>query len=133
MRKLAYRAWHKTQQKMYRVIGWREDDDGQLVVWCKDEHGITLRFADTINGIPGLTVLMQSTGLQDRHGNEVYEGDRVYNPDYDEQGVVTWVNNGPGFLVLNPNKTGCFVLHCAWEIIGNIYETPELLESEVTK
>jgi len=73
-------------------------------------------------------ILMEFTGRIDRLGKEVYEGDIVQGDAIDVQGIVTWISTLPGFTILNPEKTGAFVLHGGWQIIGNIYENGDLLE-----
>lgn len=80
--------------------------------------------------------LMQFTGLHDKNGKEIYEGDIVYlyHESYDEphKQVVEWHKNGGGYYAeddfgydyLPPLSEDDFEL----EIIGNIYENPELLK-----
>lgn len=60
-------------------------------------------------------------------GRKVYEGDIVYCADYDVRGVVTWSKTGNGFIILAQDKTGAYVLHDLWEVVGSIHENPDLL------
>lgn len=70
--------------------------------------------------------VMQFTGLKDKNGNPIYEGDIVNLTNDSETGAYTtievkWFRNQCGFNV-NGNCEGDY------EIIGNIYENPELLK-----
>lgn len=73
--------------------------------------------------------LMQSTGLKDKNGTEIYEGDIVKNI-YDEIYVVKWFDAGFHLEEKYNGGFDYFELHFGdnKEVIGNIYENPELLE-----
>ena len=77
----------------------------------------------------------QYTGCKDANGNEIYEGDilkcKLYNGDY-ENYVIVWDEEDACFDAFNKDKSN-FMVTSIWtasEIIGNIYENPELLEVE---
>lgn len=86
-------------------------------------------------------VLMQYTGLSDRKGVEIYEGDIVKNHrnDFADEIILCrwqepvddghWTLEKPGFKFerINGAGTTIWVAHKHFEVIGNIYETPELL------
>lgn len=89
---------------------------------------------------------MQCTGLKDKNGKLIYEGDILFeywkNEVYPKgkYWIVKWNKNQANFYIemINPSK---FENRSEWhlarhdldyEIIGNIYENKELLESEVT-
>jgi len=87
------------------------------------------------NSIPeSFTELMQYTGLKDKNGKEIYEGDVitcVYSNTGDDirhKAIVEWVEDFCGF-----EPWVRYDSDCQWydggdpEIIGNIYENPELL------
>lgn len=123
---------------------------------CWDEPNKTMRFNDEIviwggqvyinekkeldAKIKGFSCLpeylMQSTGLKDKNGTEIYEGDLVQN-GRGEIGYVTYLLQETGFVVVLKNtdyrlghrNTGESYDMAYWhEIIGNIYENTELLE-----
>ena len=81
---------------------------------------------------------MQSTGLFDKNGKEIFEGDvvRMRNPrDRRQIGMfqVVRVVNSPMLGLLDKNlTTEIFNLYehmrNYYEIIGNVYENPEMLE-----
>lgn len=72
----------------------------------------------------------QFTGLRDKNGKEIYEGDVVvYPPRPDDKMEVRWINYAIGFRLI-PNLIS--VANDSWaalEVIGNIHENPELLRS----
>ena len=76
----------------------------------------------------------QYTGLTDKNGDKIFEGDIVEGQDYDEEdgyGVVTWDDGA--FWVKNNHYSGTFCDNYygyEFEIIGNIHDNPELLTVE---
>ncbi len=72
--------------------------------------------------------LMQFTGLLDKNGKEIYEGD-ILRTDFD---FVAEVVFGQGFFYIETKEDVECVALCEWcdhmsEVIGNIHESPELL------
>ena len=68
--------------------------------------------------------LMQYTGLKDKNGVEIYEGDIV------EHGEVRWHEGGFCLYVESTNQEPTKMTgdRCRrWQILGNIHQNPELL------
>lgn len=72
--------------------------------------------------------LMQFTGLLDKNGKEIYEGD-ILKSNFGRVGPVVWYRRG--FFIQAeslPNGVTDFLVWEQSEVIGNIYENPELLK-----
>lgn len=126
-----FRAWDKLNNEMYVVeqINFNRGEFESI------GYGITsLRGADVIE-------LMQSTGLKDKNGKEIFEGDVIAIEVDDTEMPIN-------ARVFQNSKIGILMFHVfednedvpmvellednsvAFEIIGNIYENLELLEVE---
>lgn len=77
-------------------------------------------------------ILMQYTGLKDKNGKEIYEGDILRNPDSQKSDFFVKFNPGGWDAVYKGNFTlslyPILSEHSGCEIIGNIYFNPELLK-----
>jgi len=76
--------------------------------------------------------ISQFTGLHDKNGVEIYEGDILSNSmAYPMVSSVKWNNDKALFNAISKHRTSwLFSANALFEVIGNIYENPELLESK---
>ncbi len=72
----------------------------------------------TTNYLKRWDALMQYTGLKDKNGKEIYEGDIVKAVFNSSIHRVEWRNDQSQWSIGGFGQ---------WEVIGNIYENPELL------
>ena len=106
-REIKFRAWDGERMKDVTSIGWI---DGEV------DYISTPKISAPADDF----VLMQYTGLKDKNGKEIYEGD-VLKGRYN--GAVEWSTSS--------------VCYGGWtdfwkesEIIGNIYENPDLIKTQ---
>lgn len=133
--KQKFRAWDSAKKEMFKDT-FAITESGQVVVVeqesvvCPPDYV----FVDHL-------VIMQSTGLFDKNGREIFEGDIIANgPDV----MCMKRHNTLGFYVEKKGKVE-FIADCAvleefeedakeiadsLEIIGNIYENKDILEEE---
>jgi uncharacterized phage protein (TIGR01671 family) len=118
-REIKFRAWDKVNK---RIISWEK--------FTKSNYPLNL-FSHIQDYY---WEMMQYTGIKDKNGKEIYESDIVKNRD--EIRLVKWRNYGFSFI---PIKNAIGIMTCVsgrkrqnktstFEVIGNIYENPELLE-----
>lgn len=70
---------------------------------------------------------MQYTGLKDKNGKEIYEGDLV-KTNYGKIGSIVYHEERAAFIIHDSNHFNELLYHEYYtEVIGNIYENPELL------
>lgn len=149
-REIKFRAWNKKNSKMVYQTQY---------AFLFTKNGITVDKYNSYNDYDGLMAIdeptiMQFTGLLDKNGKEIYEGDivKVLDRDWsdaekDTRILIVYYRNDRYLLI---NKAGIEeseksepnIYNQEWyevslfreygrdrcEIIGNIYENPELLK-----
>jgi uncharacterized phage protein (TIGR01671 family) len=149
MSDIKFRAWVNNSGMFYGV---GVDRDGNPMFY--DPHNGPL---DGSHEYPcyenffGKATTMQYTGLKDKNGKEIYEGDivvldgEIIGPNDETLGVIKF-NAGEGFMVYpSGDDTGLSwslmtqVYHdgrdinVGWEVIGNVHKNPELLNEKESK
>jgi len=153
MREIKFRAWHKAEKKMYgnpentcwvemlRVSGEAGFDECDVDLTTENGEGQSVSFDEV--------VLMQYTGLHDKNGKEIYEGDILNHKALRPSPNGGWYLESPSFQRENAGmvkyENGQYILETdyllydkrlsrnlrddrfkTFEVIGNIYENPEL-------
>ncbi|MDV7743636.1 YopX family protein [Enterococcus mundtii] len=124
-----FRAWDKETQLLINVL---------VIDWLNElvdlEGGRIDRQFDEVE-------LMQSTGLKDKNDVEIFERDIIKNSNR-STGYVIYLQQEAGFVVvlkksdyrLGHRNTGeSYAEATNHEVIGNIYENPELLDSNLVE
>lgn len=128
MREIKFRVWD----------GYKMHYPPVVEIGVCGVNGLTSASFQSENG--GYTTsayVMQFTGLHDKNGKEIYEGDVVRHPDGSVFCVVwsssdcafrAWYPTDPKYIMssimLQIGKKGLAI------VIGNIHDNPELMESE---
>lgn len=123
MRKIRFRAYYKPEKRMIYDIQNEFEERIELGMDC---------FADYLNNDD--FVVEQDTGLKDKNGESIWEGDIVKMPDWQTSPKFEAVELAEQSCGFEPFIRGCY--EC-WspsgeevEVVGNINENPELLEEK---
>lgn len=127
--KLKFRVWNKEEKRFINFVDVKKQEI-EFNFDTKDNYFL-------IECDPGKYKILQCTGLRDKNGKLVYEKDILLSPDYDEpyMVIVEWGNekgyivkawNGKEFEYALSDDTLESLKY--FEIIGNEFENPELLE-----
>lgn len=134
---IKFRVWHKDGKVMLsNYLGFIITDGGQLLIESMLGDEATMEKVELDN-----YTVMQSTGLKDKNGTKIFEGDIVrwtrlsrsfdletYETRTDDLEVI-WCDYNAGFLA----QDGTLLYYEdseQYEVIGNIHENPELLEDK---
>ena len=121
MREIRFRAWDKINEIMCPVL---IIDFATEQYWLGGNADGVIHFKDA--------ELLEITGLKDKNGTEIYEGDilrAIKNCLTKEGEIIKAVKFEDGCFLSDDVALKISVDSFQPEIIGNIYENPELLES----
>lgn len=117
MRDIKFRAWDSLGGKMY---SWTEllNQNLKNIFTIPEQCGYSI---------------MQYTGLKDKNGKEIYEGDvvKVFTNKEWRIGIIIYEHSGFTIDVTNNKELEygrTSIIENLTEVIGNIYDNPELLE-----
>ena len=136
MRKIKFRVWTGLDMVYHVTVGifgafYVNPGEAGTGLDPNDSASLTPFTTKYPDEIP----VMQFTGLKDKNGKEIYEGDILQNVTKDQRRLsvfeISWYQPSCGFVKEKKGEGNMFTLEVSkyLEIIGNIYENPELLKA----
>lgn len=125
MREIRFRAWDKKQKQMLEPLSLFD-------IWSDGLHAETDAYWGTDESLYNDRIetleFMQYTGLTDKNGKPIYEGDIVQHADAPElKATITYIDMGFTLTRIG-KKAPIFIPKHKLEVVGNIHESPELLQ-----
>ena len=127
MREIKFRAWDLKTKTMHTV---------ENINFCGRET-VTVQYNPVKKICLDSVLLMQYTGAKDKNGVEIYEGDiiRHQSGKYGTDFEIKWSPILCGFTAMqiesgHPSPQLNQGTMCYFEVVGNIYENPELVSNE---
>lgn len=125
-REIKFRVWDVENKEMLNVqeLDFEPTFYGGRIAIRPDQYNDYFDTEDMI--------LMQYTGVNDRCGKEIYENDIVYVAGEDENAIIEWDEQTARFIIHFDGWIADFDNYYGkeLEIIGDIYNNPELLGGE---
>ena len=122
MREIKFRVWDNEKKKMYTDDNW----DNMWFIWIDGSiWEVAEDRSDRDKCLTDRFILRQYTSLKDKNGREMYKDDIISNKY--EIGIVEWNDNIGAWSWCGGEDWGMIFTEDV-EIIGNIYENPELKE-----
>jgi uncharacterized phage protein (TIGR01671 family) len=125
-REINFRIWDIENKEMLKVqeLDFEPTFYGGRIAIRPDQYSDYFDTEDMI--------LMQYTGFHDRFGNEIYENDIVYVLSEDENAIIEWDEQTAKFIIHFDGWIADFSNYYGkeLEIMGDIYNNPELLGGE---
>lgn len=126
IRTIEFRAKYKKTSGEYQVAGSWQYWSINFILQAPSAALLNVIANDQLD----IETLGQYTGLKDRHGTQIYEGDiliywyKEYPADKDRTDhkqfkIAAWNDSSVGFNIRRTSQ---------YEIIGNVYDNPELLK-----
>lgn len=119
-----FRAWDKETKTMNGMAEIYRNRNQEIELHPRDEN----------------IILMQSTGLKDKNGKEIFDGDVLEIEDEGEvlgNAKLTWDNEQAVFMIEAISVDDIAPFHeiisdetYSYRVVGNVYENPELLEDK---
>lgn len=118
MKEIKFRAKIKGDAGIYIVWG---------IDWLNNKALVERACGNELVPFKKIKEFLQFTGLQDRQGKEIFEGDIVKHPVC-EIGKVIYFLPYAAYMVESRELLYDINLNNEMEVIGNIYENPKLLK-----
>lgn len=134
MRALNPRAWSIDSECWCTRVdydGYKEEWSGIVPVLAPDNR------SKRIGEVEGTNIIVEfPTGLKDKNGKEIYQGDIVLDYyDGEDTFIVKWDKDAVSFILTDTDNIICVNFYDYFpdkelEVIGNIHENQELLEAK---
>lgn len=148
MREIKFRAWDRNAKKMFPVQTIEQSFDDWQNTYLPTMLEATMANGEPVMFDPDKPFLMQYTGLKDKNGKEIYEGDIVtysYIKNHPRVCKIVYEPKAAAFLLNDVSKGSINYVQMKYlgdiardktdtrtyelcEVIGNIMENPELMK-----